>query len=450
MKPRASTGGRLVAKFAPRGELRRILGNIAWLWSDRLFSMALGLVVGILVARYLGPALLGLLSFAAAFVALFSALPLLGLRSIVVREIVRDRAAAGEILGTAMVLIAVGGVLATVAVNVVIGFLRFEDTTSRVLVAILSSSLLWKCFQVTELWFESQVHSRPVVWLKNAVLTTFAPVTLALIWWQAPVTAFAWANAAQAALLAAGLAWLLLRQRVSLGGLSVVWSRALALLANSWPLLLSSVAIVIYMKIDQVMLGEMLDAEAVGVYAVAAKLSEAWYFIATAIVASVFPAILRAKRRSLGLYHRRVQRLYDLMVALGIGVGLVITLLAGPVIDILYGKAYQSSAEILKVHVWAGVFVFLGSASGKWLLAENLQRLSLQRTLSGAVANVLGNLILIPLYGAVGAAWATLLSYAVAGMFFDVFQRRTRLMWRMKLRAFNPLQSVKRMLEGSR
>jgi PST family polysaccharide transporter len=138
------------------------------------------------------------------------------------------------------------------------------------------------------------------------------------------------------------------------------------------------------------------------------------------------------------------------MVLLGVGVGLGVTLLAGPVIEVLYGDAYQASAEVLRIHVWAGVFVFLGVASGKWLLAENLQRLSLQRTLSGAVANVLFNLLLIPLYGSAGAAWATLLSYAVAGMFFDVFQQPTRLMWRMKLRAFNPRRSVKRMFETVR
>jgi PST family polysaccharide transporter len=96
--------------------------------------------------------------------------------------------------------------------------------------------------------------------------------------------------------------------------------------------------------------------------------------------------------------------------------------------------------------VWATVFVFLGVAGGNWFLAENQQILGLQRTALGAVVNVLLNFILLPTWGLAGAAWSTLISYAVAGMLIDVTQQKTRGMFVMKLDSFNLIASCHRLI----
>ena len=155
--------------------------------------------------------------------------------------------------------------------------------------------------------------------------------------------------------------------------LNVSFNRMKTLLADSWPLLLSGIAILIYMKIDQIMLGQMIGDEAVGIYSAAVRVSEVWYFVPMAIVASVFPAILETKKRSEKLYYDRLQRLYDLMVWLAFFVALPMSFLSTTIVTILFGDTYKQAGTILSIHIWASVFVFLGVASGKWFLTENRQ-----------------------------------------------------------------------------
>jgi O-antigen/teichoic acid export membrane protein len=180
------------------------------------------------------------------------------------------------------------------------------------------------------------------------------------------------------------------------------------------------------MKIDQVMIKEMLNSEAVGQYAVAAKLSEIWYFIPMAIASSLFPAIINAKKKSEDLYHARMQKLYDIMAWMAIAIAIPMTFLSDWVVELLYGTQYNLAGSVLMIHIWAGVFVFLGVASSKWFITENLQKYSFYRTLAGALINILLNYILIPIYGIYGAAIATLIAQFIASYFFNIFNKRLR------------------------
>jgi PST family polysaccharide transporter len=226
--------------------------------------------------------------------------------------------------------------------------------------------------------------------------------------------------------------------------LCVSIKRAKSLLKDSWPLLLSSISITIYMQIDQIMLGHMIGDEAVGIYSAALRISAVWYFIPMAIVASTFPAILESKKRSEKQYYARLQKLFDLMVVISVGLALPTTFLSTSIVTLLFGEAYRDAGIILSIHIWAAVFVFLGVASSQWIIAEGRQVLSLQRSVIGAFVNVALNLWLIPVYGAVGAALATIISYSVAAFFADVIYKETRKIFSMKVRALNPLAIYKR------
>jgi len=209
--------------------------------------------------------------------------------------------------------------------------------------------------------------------------------------------------------------------------------------------MLSSIAVMIYMKIDQIMIGQMLGNDAVGIYSAAVRISEIWYFIATAVAASVLPTILEAKKNNEAQYRLRLQALFDLMTWIAIIVALPVTFFAMPLVTMLFGAEYSEAGGVLAIHVWATVFVFLGVAGGNWFLAENQQLISLQRTALGAVVNVLLNILLIPMMGVVGAAWATLIAYAVAAMLSDATQHATRDMFMMKIRSLNLLSSFRRL-----
>lgn len=425
----------LRARIEHRPHLLKALTNTGWLFADRIVRMGIGLLVGVWMARYLGPGQFGLLNYAMAFVALFGAIATLGLNGIVVRDLVKEPENANTTLGTAFLLQAMGGMLAFALAMITISFARPGDTLAKLMVAILAFVLVFKATEVVKYWFESQVKSKYTVWVENGAFLLFAAVKVALILTNAKLMAFIWAAFAEGALVAAGLlgvyAWRGGRLRTWRGH----FQRAKTLLKDSWPLTLSGLAIMVYMRIDQIMLGQMLGDEAVGIYSVAIRISEVWYFIPMAIVASVFPSIIEAKKQSEDLYYQRLQKLHDLMVLLALAVAVPMTFLSDWLVVLLFGNDYARAGAVLALHIWTGLFVFIGVASSSWYLTENLQMLAFYRTLLGAVVNVLANLVLIPEFGIQGAAISSILSQMVAGYLFDFTHPKTRNIFLMKTKS---------------
>jgi O-antigen/teichoic acid export membrane protein len=179
-----------------------------------------------------------------------------------------------------------------------------------------------------------------------------------------------------------------------------------------------------------------MDASAVGNYAAAVRLSESWYFIPMAITSSVFPSIINAKKQSEQLYYQRLQKLYDLMVWLALAIAIPTTFLAPWIIRILYGKAFVPAAEVLSIHIWAGVFVFLGFANGRWIVAENVQYIAPIRSTAGGMMNIVLNIVFIPKYGINGAAITTLFSVLVASHIAFLFINKARRIFIMQNRSF--------------
>jgi len=292
--------------------------------------------------------------------------------------------------------------------------MRPGDRLAHSIVGIAAAGLIFQAFDTIDLWFQSQVQSKNTVYAKNAAFLLTALVRAALVWVRAPLIAFAYAGLAEVGLGAVGLVivYLVNGQRFALWQVSL--SCAKRLLKASWPLIISSMAIVTYMKIDQIMLSEMVSDQAVGVYAAAIRISELWYFIPMAITTSLFPAIVNAKKISETLYLNRLQKLYDLLAWMSIGIAIPVTIFSEEIVKIVLGTEYILAADVLTVHIWAGIAVFLGVGSSQYLITENLTKLSFYRTFIGMILNIVLNFILIPSYGIIGSAVATLISFAVA------------------------------------
>ncbi|MCF7978678.1 MAG: flippase [Chromatiaceae bacterium] len=433
-------------RIAHRPNLVKIVDNIGWLFFDKMLRMGVGLFVGVWVARYLGPDQFGLINFATAFTSLFGAIAMLGLKDIVVRDIVRTPGCAGLTLGTAAVLQLIGGLITYVLIIACIAYLRPDDPLARSVVAILGSVMLMKASETAAYWFESQVNSKYTVWIQNSVFLIFAGIKVGLILQQAPLIAFVWATFAEAVVIA-----LLLLIVLGWRGPALHFSAKLgiSLLRDSWPLILSAIAVTVYMKIDQLMLGQMIGDEAVGIYSAAVRISEVWYFIPMAIVASVFPAILEAKKRSETQYYARLQSLYDLMVIISVSVAVPMTFLATPMIGLLFGASYIDAGPILGIHIWGGVFVSMGLARGKWLLAENLQYMGYWYVAFGMVTNVIGNYLLIPHFGITGAASMTVISQAMVALLAPALFKRTSFSAVMLARSLNIANSILRLRQTS-
>jgi O-antigen/teichoic acid export membrane protein len=414
--------------------------NTSWLMGEKILRMGVGLFVGIWVARYLGPEQFGLLSYAQSFVLLFTAIATLGLDGIVVRELVKYPENRGSLLGTAFGLKLTGAIMILPVLAVAVQ-LTSNDNYTNLLVFIIASATIFQSFNVIDFYCQATVQSKYVALANAAILAISSVIKIALLLNEAPLIAFAAMVVFDSIVLSCGLIYFYFNQlKLKVVDLNFSQTIAIELLRDSWPLILSGLAVSVYMKIDQVMIKEMIDLEAVGQYAAAVRISEAWYFIPTIIAGSIFPAIINAKKVAEKTYYTRLQYLYDLMVWMTIPVMLAITICGDWIIMALYGDQFEKAGSVLVIHIWASVFVFLGAASGKWLLIENCQLLAFSRTFYGLICNIILNILFIPKHGIEGAAIATLVSYSVAGFFADLFNKKTRKTFFMKLRTLSILR----------
>ena len=408
----------IINNFSPG--LQKIIHNIGWLTIEKVLAMVINFSIVIYLVRYLGVEDFGKLSYCISFVALFEAIAKLGLNGIVVRNLVQEPEAKNTILGTAFILKLLGSIVAWGLVF--ISSLKFSyNLELHFIIILIACSLIFTAFDTIDYWFESQVSSKAISLIRSIQLIINSILKLIFIWLGLALIAFVWLILLDYFLKALLRIWVYFEHNFSIFNWRFNFGKAQTLLQDSFPLILSGVMVTIYMKIDQVMLGNMANSVAVGNYATAVKFSEIWYFFPVAICSSCFPAIVRAKKKNSTEYYAKLQQLYDLMVGISIFIAIPITLLAKPLLVYLLGTEYAIAGTILAWHIWAGIFVFLGVARGKWLMIENLTIFNFATTALGALTNIILNLWLIPLYQGIGAAIATIISYAVAGYISCIF-----------------------------
>jgi O-antigen/teichoic acid export membrane protein len=395
--------------------------NTGWLMLGKILS----LFVGILIAKFLGPHDFGDLSFATSFTAIIAAVGTLGLDSFIIREIIDNPGRRNEILGTSFWMrIVVSVVLIPASVLIYVLFRSNSDqpgTELTLVITFCASALFFKAFNIIDSYFQSQVRSKNVVHVQNICLIISSLIKVSFVLLKLPLVYFAFALVVDGVMLATGLVIIYHRDKLYIRDWTFNTLTARALLSKSWPLILSAVMVTLYMQIDILMLKYFGGSTQAGIYSAASKISEAWYFIPVAIVTSVFPAIIHARKTDYSRYQKRLQNLYDLLVFISLPVAIVVSLGANTFIEILYGHKFEGAGIMLSVHIWSGIFVFLGSASGQYLLAEGFTMTSFYRTAFGAVVNILLNIWLIPLYGGLGASIATLIAYFSATFFILVF-----------------------------
>lgn len=401
-----------------RPALQKAVGNTGWLFADNVLRLGAGLLVSVWLTRYLGPERFGLLSYANALVLLFSSVAMLGLDAIVVRNLVRAPSRRDETLGTAFALRFGGGVLAALLALLAIALLRPSDHLAQLLVGISTIGLLFQSFGAFDFWFQSQLQSRYAVYARSGAYLVSCVLKGVLIWFQAPLAAFAAAGVVDIMLGSLGL---LLAYRNS-GERFRDWraTRAMAaeLLRDSWPLIFADIVVLAYMRIDKILLGNLAGNAELGVYCVAALCAEALYFIPVAVGSSLYPGLVQARESGEQLYLERLQHSYNLMAFLGYAVALPVTLTAWWLIPLFFGSDFSRAGTMLVGLVWAGVFVNLSIVRNYFLTANNWTRLHFITDLLACLLNITLNCLLIPRYGGTGAVIASLVTYwfAVQGV----------------------------------
>jgi O-antigen/teichoic acid export membrane protein len=417
---------------------RRYAANTSWMFAEQILRMVAGLLVGIWVARYLGPEQFGLFSYAVAFAALFSSIAKLGLDSIVVRDLVRNPEQRDVYLGTAFWLKMIGAGFMLCAIALAMHFTS-SDNTTKLYIFIIACGSVFQAFEVVDFYFQSKVLSKFVSICKLTQLFISSLLKLYLIYTGAGLFWFVVVSLVDQLTLAATLYFSYRYQKIGrfFGHFKI--NLAKTILKDSWPLVFSGIAVAVYMRIDQIMIKEMLGERDVGLYSAAVRLSEVWYFVPVIIMNSLFPAIANAKKIGEGLYLERLQRLCTVITWLAITGAIFITMLSGWLLPFLYGQSFQESGHVLAIHIWASVFVFLGISAGSFFTIENMAKRFLYRTILAAVTNVLLNFVLIPRFGIYGAATATVLSQFVANYLIDLIEKDTRRLFIIKTKALFPI-----------
>ncbi|VXD11295.1 Polysaccharide biosynthesis protein [Planktothrix serta PCC 8927] len=392
----------------------KILTNIGWLLSERVFRMIMGFFLLAWTARYLGANQFGELNYAIAFGAIF--LPLFQLASdqIIFRDLVRTPNLKESILGTGFLIKLLIGIIVFILASGSIIFLQPNDPLTINLVIIVSIPSLFGGVSIIEAWFQSQVELKYTIWSKNIVFVLVTLIRIFLLQNQAHLMAFAWLIVIENAANAIGFVLIYRLTGKNILAWRGNWKRAKKLMKISWPLILSSLAITIYLRIDQVMLGQLTNSEQVGLYSAAVRLSEIWPFASTAIVKSIAPSIIAAKNENEELYYKKLQRLATSQALLVYCIAIPMTFLSTPFVVFVFGKEYAAAGGVLAIHIWSSMFLFLGYVKEIWITTEELTVFAFFFSVVGAVSNVILNFLLIPKYQAIGAAIATVVSYGCA------------------------------------
>jgi polysaccharide transporter, PST family len=420
----------ITGSFSP--VYKKMVKNTGWLLADKVIRVAVGIFVLVWVARYLGPGQYGLLNYAIALVGLLTPIAALGLDNIVVRDLVNLKDRRNLTLGSAFIARVTGSVLTLSIAFLIISLIRPGEDLTRTLVLIIAAAGVFQSFDVIDFYYQSEVQSRYTVIARSSSFMIASLFKILLILSEAPLVAFAWIYLFE---IAAGSVGLLLTY--SFNGFSPLkWkfdkTRMKTMLKDSLPLAAAGAAVLVYMKIDILLLGDMKGETEAGIYSAAARISESFYFLSMIISSSTFPILMENK----DLFFERFRKISGTMVLLAYAISIPVFIFSNLIISI-FGKDYIAAGPVLAIHIWSTLFIFLSVIQGSWYIQNGSRGIYMQlrRTIGGAIFNILLNILLIPPYGSSGAAIATILSYSYVGFFSNAFHKDTRHIFNLQLNA---------------
>jgi O-antigen/teichoic acid export membrane protein len=407
---------------------------------DKLVKLAAGAILTIFVARMLGAAELGIFSIVMAWSAFLVPITSLGLNNIVVRQMVKHDSGHDAMtmlysaISLRLVLGLIGGCVMLLAFyllypSMFVGHLRFAIPALFLLQTFFG-------FLLFEFYLNFQGTFRSLAYIKAAITAISFSIKLCLLYQGFGIASLLFFTGLE--FLIVGLAQYTLyrvkHQPYKEGearwpGYHPRWfnlTQAKVLLKRSSWLWLSGIVSVIYLKVDIVMIGSIAGAEQAGIYAAASRLSELWYVFPATLAARYYPDMIRAHQQGWTPYYLKLRRFAFMFFSAAFGIAFAMTLLAPWLISLLFGDGFLAAVDVLKIHIWAGCFIFVRYLISQHLLITEQEPLSLASHAIGALLNVSLNFWLIPKMGIVGAAWATLFSYAFASFFFLFLFKSTR------------------------
>ena len=414
----------------------RVFHNAAWIIGCKVMQSILNLLIGLLTARYLGPSNYGVISYAASVVAFAMPIMQLGLKHTLVKEFIQNPDREGRTLGTALFLNIVSSVLCVVGCVAFVAIVDAGERETILICALYSLTLIFQATELTQYWFQSKLLSKYPSIAMLCAYVVVALYKLYLLVTRKSVVWFAFSNVLDYSLVSVIL--MIFYRKVGGQKLCVDFRYGREMLSRSKYYIIPSLMVIIFQHTDRIMLKLMIGEAETGLYSAAIVCIGITGFVFSAVIDSARPVILEAKEKNQELYEKRMIQLYAIITGMSLGQCVGMTLLARPIVLLLYGKEYLGSARILAVAVWYITFGHYGSVRNIWILAEGKQKYLTGINVAGALANVVLNLCLIPIWGAIGAAVASLFTQfftnVVIGFLFKPIQRNNYFM----IKSWNP------------
>ncbi len=412
----------------------KFLANTGWMIGERVFQMAISLVIGMITARYLGPENYGLINYTASFVTMFLAICTLGLEEVIIKQFVDHPEQEGTALWTGIVMRCISSTISILAISVIVFFLNPNDSLTLVVAILQSIALLFRSFELIDYWYQSRLQSKYVTIIKTTAYILISVYKVILLVLKKDVRWFAFSNTLDMIIIAILLVCFYYRSGGS--GFRVSVSMGKSLITQSYHFILSGLMTTVYGQTDKILIGELLDNTSVGLYSVAITICGLWNFIPEAIINSARPLIMQEKNKNEEIYIKRLKQLYACIIWLGIAFAVFVTILSKYIVLFLYGKEYLDATTSLIIIVWSASFSLVGSARGIWILSENKSKYVKKYIFWGTVCNLTLNFILIPLIGIEGAAISTLVTQILTCLVAPIFYKETKVHTKYVIDAF--------------
>lgn len=412
----------------------KFVANTGWIIGQQIVHMVLSLIVGMLSARYLGPANYGVINYVSSFVTLFSSIATLGMDSVVVKELIDRPDEEGTVLGSGIFLRAISGFLSSIAVVLIVFILNPGETETVIVAVLYSICLIFRSFELLDCWFQRHLASKYTSIAKTLAYIAVSGYQIVLLMSARSVEWFAFATSLNYIVLAIIL--ILFYRKQGKDKLKVDLKSGLGTLKNSYHFIISGLMVSLYGQMDKMMLKSMVDSTAVGLYSTANYICTMWIFIPTAIINSARPIVMSEKKNSEESYLYRLEQLYSGIIWISIFVSIVVSVFGSFIIQILYGDQYTGAIDALKILIWCETFSMIGTARGVWIVSEGKNKYVKYYLVYGVIVNAILNYLLIPLIGIVGAAIATLVTQIVTSIIAPLFYKETRIHTKYVFEAF--------------
>ena len=380
-----------------------IVQNLFWAVLGKVVTLISGLLVGIIIARYLGPKQYGLMNYVISYVFLFQTFALFGLNAIEIREEARGVEPYQKIIGTAFGLKMILAVV-FILLTIITSYFMDADFYTTSLITIYSLTIVLNTFNVIRNYFTAIVQNEYVVKSEIGRTIFCILIKLVLLWLHASLTVFMIAYMLDTALLASGY---IMAYRYKIGSIRR-WTfdkkYAIFLMKESFPLLLTSAAVIVYQRIDQVMIGQMINKESVGYFSVASRFVEVLIYIPMMLSQTITPVLVKAREHSIDEYIIKAQQFMNLSVWLSLLASGFLSCISYWLIKYTFGSAYMPAVIVLQIMAFKTASVALSNTAGAMLVTEGLQRYAIFRDGLGCIACIALNYILLPRYGIVAAA----------------------------------------------